>query len=346
MAKIVGHVEEPIFCYYYSAFFALLLSPVSVLPSSQAVFFWGLLQLALLVALYVAAFYIKRDVSPLLAAIYTVIFFTSFPLLHNTKWGQVSVLLVLFIIFACYFAERDRSILAGVIIGLASAIKHYPALFLLYFLMRGNYKAAVSGGLAILVFYALIPIGFFGVEQWLSFELAVFNNAISVSWISADSNSQYFAHVLTRWLGFANAAEVSKWSSVIQWFGNFLVMMNVILLFYMHRREKITDFTIPLVLLFLSLPFFIKTSWPHYFVYLPFCQIIVTRWLGDFKSENRALQTLFLLFLILSVFCSSFFAFKLFPDWRTYNKFGLVFLANLSLLVCVYLAMARGLRKH
>lgn len=56
------------------------------------------------------------------------------------------------------------------------------------------------------------------------------------------------------------------------------------------------------------------------------------------SRRDRYYARMTLAFLpLLSIASSSFFLFNIFPGWQAYSAHGLLFLANLLLLVCVYL---------
>jgi hypothetical protein len=83
------------------------------------------------------------------------------PMLSNLWHGQVTAL-----IFACFclsfwLLHRDRSLAAGVVLGLIVPFKFYPALFVLYFVWRRNWRfvaGTFAGTLAILLI-SLLTVG-------------------------------------------------------------------------------------------------------------------------------------------------------------------------------------------
>jgi hypothetical protein len=91
-----------------------------------------------------------------------------------------------------------------------------------------------------------------------------------------------------------------------------------------------------MVTIFLAIPFVIETSWPHYFVYLPLCQAAVFCYYASyFRSSNLRAKALITL-PVSSMLLSSIFLFNLFPNWEIYNSYGVLFIANLLLLVAVF----------
>ena len=87
------------------------------------------------------------------------------------------------------------------------------------------------------------------------------------------------------------------------------------------------------VLLFLSLPFLVATSWPHYLVYPPFCQLFLFSVLFDRSQElKKPVSILMATGLSLSVVASSVFVLQLVGGWSVHNGAGFLFLANAVLI--------------
>ncbi|HSB97656.1 MAG TPA: hypothetical protein VLC91_14455, partial [Spongiibacteraceae bacterium] len=89
------------------------------------------------------------------------------------------------------------------------------------------------------------------------------------------------------------------------------------------------------LLLFLSLPLLLATSWPHYFVYLPFAETYLLISLVSIKQRWLALFALSL--TICSIAFSSVFFFALFPNWLSYSAKGFLLLGNLVLTLAYHL---------
>lgn len=234
-----------------------------------ALWAWGLIQGILLLVLFCLPLLKLIPLRPIGLALYTAVFVTSFPLLHNTKWGQVSVLLTGSIVAAFHVHQMNRRVLAGVLIGFATAIKYYPAVFLLFFLLRRDLRVCISALIATAVFYALIPMAFMGLERWQTFEALTHRNVSAAGWVSGDPNSQYVANVVARWITLAATPPAPPLFDALRWGGYAIFLANMIMVWIIKSREERDQCVLSMTLLFLSLPFVIKTSWPHYFSYLP-----------------------------------------------------------------------------
>jgi alpha-1,2-mannosyltransferase len=335
--RTILHTSTPISGYFYSAFFALLLVPLGLLEPMPVMWCWGALQAVSLVALCALPLVRLMRLTPCGIALYTAVCATSFPLLHNTKWGQVSVPLAVCVLAAFHAYAGKKRILAGVILAVAAAIKYYPAAFLVYFILKRDFRVCVSFALALIALYVLLPAAVLGPRQWMAFEKAKAAGMSDADWIPDCVNSQYIAHVAERWSQLTFQKSVGRpGAQALTLIGYAIFLCNIALLWLMQRRNLRDEYTLSLVLLFLSLPFVIKTSWPHYFSYLPFCQVAVFAHLASARCPPNSWRKALILLPLSSIACSSVFVFNVFPNWEVYSVCGMLFISNLLLLVCVY----------
>jgi alpha-1,2-mannosyltransferase len=346
MARTISGATEPLYGYYYSAFFAILLTPLGALEPPAALRVWGVLQSGLLVALFILPLRRLLPLRPVWLAVYTGVFATSFPLLHNTKWGQVSVLLAVCALGAFHAYKAGRPVLAGFLLALSAAIKYYPAVFILYFLFKRDLRVCLSWLFSGITLYVCIPVVVMSPEHWLNFEAATLRELARADWVASAGNSQYFSHVIGRWVTGEAGALQGESLGLLSWLSGGIFLSNMVLLGVMQRWKLRNECLLSLTLVFLSLPFAIKTSWPHYFSYLPLCQFaLLTQSLSG--SQTRPVWKEPTAWLpLLSMLCSSFFLFRVFPNWDAYTSAGLLFLANLLLLLSLYLLLLRRPREH
>lgn len=79
----------------------------------------------------------------------TLLAFT--PLRTSFLYGQMHILVLLLLVLAYFFLQRERPIACGVCVALSGALKVYPLLFLLYFAWKKQYRLALSTLAATLV---------------------------------------------------------------------------------------------------------------------------------------------------------------------------------------------------
>lgn len=79
------------------------------------------------------------------------------PFVETLHIGQINVFVIVCLYLAYFLAEHDRQIGAGIALALAVTLKTTPALFVLYFAVQRQYRAAASSVIALAVL-TLIPV--------------------------------------------------------------------------------------------------------------------------------------------------------------------------------------------
>lgn len=328
MGQRVLSFPWPVEGFFYSAFFALLLRPLGAMELSSALWAWGAVQVVAAIALAVLPRRGCAPATPKAVLLYTLLFATSLPLLHNFKWGQVSVLVTLSVLASARLAQEKRDVPAGIVLALGTAIKYYAAFFLIYYAIRRRWRVLQSFAIGAVCFLLILPamaLGPMGAirfqrESWL--ELSRASGVIAQDW-----NSQYFAHVVLRWLGVVDAPDTVRAVAVLGWA---VVALMIWLVWALRSADGVVASDLSMAALLLSLPFVLSTSWPHYFVYLPFCQALA---IGQLCQQPRSGRTrLFLALAILSVVLASVFAMNLSAHWNSYAWSGAILIADVLLM--------------
>jgi alpha-1,2-mannosyltransferase len=123
----------------------LLAVPFAGLSYPDATLAWNLLSLASLAAtLWLVARELRLrpplwSVFPLLTLL-----LVCHPFRQQTSHGQLNLVLLALVTAGWAFDRSDRSFGAGAFLGAATAIKLFPGLFFLYFVLRGRWKAAAA----------------------------------------------------------------------------------------------------------------------------------------------------------------------------------------------------------
>jgi hypothetical protein len=147
----------------------LLLVPFGALPYRDALFCWNLLSLGMFAASLTLVWQrlpIPFSVQSLFRA--TTVFLLCFPLLEHIHFGQIT-LLVLLLLTGVWAADRaDRPILAGVLLGAAVAIKLFPAVLFLFFIMRKRWQT-VASGLASIALATLLTASVLGIHTYRTY---------------------------------------------------------------------------------------------------------------------------------------------------------------------------------
>jgi hypothetical protein len=319
------------FGFFYSAFFAILLHPLAVLPKDQALLIWGLLQAASTLVLLLAPWYLLKKNSVWLSLLYAGLLATSVPVLHNLKWGQVSIFITAGTILCLYLYERKHIYLAATLLAALISIKYYPALFCVYFVFRRDWRFVGALLLGCLFFWLGIPLLTLGFEQTWSFQQSVVEGVRSpLAYVLRNSqNSQYIGAVFSRL--FSVSAHTDSLFVPAQITGYLLTAVNILLSFKLVRTNHPQQAALSFLLLFLSLPLLLATSWPHYFVYLPFAQAYMFICIANLPRQWLAITAVLL--TIGSMMLSSVFLLALFPNWLSYSSKGLLFFSDVALLL-------------
>ncbi|HAW27818.1 MAG TPA: hypothetical protein DCY03_06815, partial [Planctomycetaceae bacterium] len=127
----------------------LIAVPFAWLSYQNAQFAWSLTSLAMLA---MAIFWIVQELKIQMTFWSTLALITLLlacdPLQQSLIQGQPNLLLALLIIAAWKAGRSGNSLVSGVCLGLATAVKIYPAYLFLYFLIRRDIRALAGGALA------------------------------------------------------------------------------------------------------------------------------------------------------------------------------------------------------
>ncbi len=140
-------------------FSAIPVLPLTYWAPLTAKHIWTVFNLALLVAIGA----LLRSLTGLIWRRIALLVVLNLPTHGNLLYGQYYVVLLFLLTLALWFYVREKRALAGVLVGTAFALKIFPVLFLLYFVRRRDWRAAlglVAGGVAA----ALISISAFGLQ--------------------------------------------------------------------------------------------------------------------------------------------------------------------------------------
>src|ERR1700674_429893 len=120
---------------------ALIVLPWSSLPPLQAKRWWLLVNLAFLLVIAVLLTAITKLS---LTRIALVMFLATIPLRDSFLYGQMHILVLLLLTFAACLYFKDSFFLSGIVLAIAATIKIYPALFLIFFVFKKQWRAAMG----------------------------------------------------------------------------------------------------------------------------------------------------------------------------------------------------------
>lgn len=338
-AQILQGAPVRVSGYLYTLFFAILLSPLGLLPPQSAMALWFGIEIAFLALMLVSASRML-ELSPLGTLFLLFLLLTAFPTLHNFKWGQASLPVIACLVAAFSLHRSHRSIPAGILLAFAAAIKYYPAVAAVYFIIKRDLRACFAFLAALAVFYFILPTAIFGFPQWLAFEEATLRFA-GDGVLTFDVNSQFISDVGFKWYlllldseppyGTLQNLAVAGWG---------IGLYCLYLAWQIGQRQFVDETGLAMTALLLAIPFLIRTAWPHYFVYLPVCQVVMLSHIASRFQAARLLEKLTIFLPIASMVSSSIFFFLQFRNWSFYNGYGSLFVGNLLLLISLQAAVA------
>ena len=236
----------------YPPLAAIVLSPLSLLPMRAA---GALVDLGIVVVLALALRPFYRRLGWNLGWVLPAALLLE-PVRGNLAYGQVDVFLMAMVIADCLTSSPRWP--RGSLAGLAAAVKLTPALFIIYFLLRRDYRAAATMGAS---FAAATGLGFLlapgdSARYWTS---TLFN----VGRIGDPQNAtnQSIFGVLTR-----AGLHPGSMSFTCFWLGISLVVIVAACL-GMRRALAVGDVYLALVLNALAILLVSPISWSHHWVW-------------------------------------------------------------------------------
>lgn len=329
MGRMILSFPWPVDGFYYSAFFAIVLRPLGAMSPGHALWAWGVVQGVGAIMLGVLSARQLGRFGPWQAALFTLVFLTSLPLLHNLKWGQVSVVVTLTVLAASVARRDGRPVLAGVLIAFGIAIKYYSALFLVYYAVRREWRVVWVAAATAVLLLMIVPGMVLGPRAAFLFSQESF---VEVSrdahFMVEDRNSQYFPFVVQRLVGPASGLSLP----VLEWVGALIALLGLRIVWALRATATQEAASVSLAVTFLAVSFVVPPSWPHYFVYLPFCQMVILRRTAEPDIglwTRRAVRGL----AVVSIALASVFVLNALQTWARYVSFPFLFVSNALLLL-------------
>jgi len=255
LPKTASNISLP---FIYPPFAALALGIFAVLPWTAATIAYLFCSIgAVAVTLFVVAGHVWPQHSPrrralLAGAVATPLGLLLEPTLATLDFGQVNLFLMVLVAVDCLAKAPKWP--RGLLLGLAAAIKLTPAAFVLYFLVKRDYRAAVTAGISGAVATA---IGFVALpDESRTYWFGGFGNVDGLSG-SAFRTNQSIQGVLAR-------LEVSETASTVLWLGLSAALVAVAVLAMRHAGTSppIALSINALVALLVS-----PISWSHHWVW-------------------------------------------------------------------------------
>jgi len=161
--------------YLYPPAFVVLLGLIAWLPPSAFYVAFGLVNLGLTLLCLSLVYRLLRNADPALVGSRPFVVI-GLPLLCTAHYwfsnlfvyGQANIGLMALVLGGLVLAEKRRDWSAGILLGMAVAVKLAPALFILYFLLHRRWRIAGGALVVFAVFNGLLPVLIRGWEGTLA----------------------------------------------------------------------------------------------------------------------------------------------------------------------------------
>ena len=357
MGEAIFRTELPVEGFLYSPFIAILLGIFPFLGLNASLILWGILQvLSLMFCLLLFRRLVPAGLP--IQLLFVALTLSSFPLLLNYIAGQVSVFILAAIFGMLFFYERGNRVIAAALLAFAVSFKFFPLIFLVLFIARRDTRFLMSSIIGCCVFLLIVPGVFLGANDTLGFYGALFESFLASDWVVVNPHSQFLPHFILRLVNVTEH-DLQAYVPLLHLFVYGVAAANMTLLFLVQRARLQYANLWSLQILFLTTPFFLKTSWPHDFFFLSFTQAFLAWQLlrgkeihggkhnsgeisypdtGQGRITTRY-RTLKFFLLLLSIVASNVVFFNLFNDFFGYGFIGFLFWADLLLLIATYLEL-------
>jgi hypothetical protein len=274
--RLAGNLNPP--------FFTLLSFPLAYLPYSQALLVWT--SLSMLAGCF-AILLIQQKLEP--HAIYSLpsgllllsAFLSYFPSFAALQFGQVSLLLLPLIVLGWRATYDRKPIKAAIFLGLAASLKPFFALFLLYFLIRKEWRALWTFSFTLVV-CAYLALAVFGMKTYYAYYQA----CQQIAWAASSWNVSFYGLLLRLIGGPETNTPLIPIPGLFTFAYLFLsAILILVLVWFLRptanidpRKKTCLDFSIILVAMLLLSPL----GWMYYFPFLSIPFLI----LWDFSKKG------------------------------------------------------------
>ncbi len=130
--------------YRYLPFFATTLIPIVIVSPDFAQDAWIILNVVFLGAtIWLGTIVIAGRFTPTVFVIVLAGVISFYSIREDSTWGNVSILLGFLATLTYWLWRKERRLLAGVVLGIGITIKFFPAILVLYFLCKREFRIIV-----------------------------------------------------------------------------------------------------------------------------------------------------------------------------------------------------------
>jgi len=259
--RLPGNLNLPIF--------TLLILPLAYLSYGVSMWVWSLVSIVCGIG---TIFLLRKQIFAESNSIKTlglvIGFFAYYPTLATLHFGQITLFLLPLVVGAWLASRNNQALLAAILLGIATGIKPFFGLFLIYFLVRREWQATFIFTLTILI-SLLIPLLIFGKQTFFSYQETL--NVIN--WTSSSWNISIWG-MLGRFFGSNKEMNAALIPIVGLNSKVYLILAGLLLLTLIkflrsnldvnNTQKADINFSITLIIMLLVAPL----GWIYYFPFL------------------------------------------------------------------------------
>ncbi len=298
--------------YVYPPLYACLLAPMTVMNAKVAAAVWYVFKLALTALTFWLLWQWVGSTAPFSWKFAGLLFLaTGRFIIDDFQLGQLTLVVMELAIIGLYAKAHWQEGWGAILLGMSIALKLLPGIFIVYFLLRKEFRFAVWTGLAAMA-WSVMPVFWYGGQlPWLSerFWHQQVAGAATLSALSGADN-QSLQGMLMRWLGrFPTEMMVLPYANIAD-----LPFQTIKILVYvgdavalgwwgwMVRRDR--DGLVSLAGTFVTMLIISPNSGKSYFValLLPYALMVHELLFGERTKEWRFTRIFFIASLILCTF--------------------------------------------
>ena len=313
----------------YPPFFSLLFAPFVPLPRwlGASIWFWVSLGLAL-AATYLSVRTVaeEEDAVRIERATYVLpLLLTAGIIGSNLETAQVNTVTLFLLCLSLYWFKRKKDISAGAALGVVTALKLTPGLFIVYFLYKRAFRVVAATTVAIVVCWLIVPALVFGpgnfvhiVGDWYGILSGFIREGTLAEGIQGfrDTNQslsaafhRYFTEVPARWLRSEGRGELYLNVLALDlWLADLIIkamVVSILLLLAWLCRTPVGDrrnvaLSLEYSLVFIATLFISPISWINHYVFLLFPYAAAVYYIRTRRRGSRERQTL--LYVLIASF--------------------------------------------
>ncbi|MCX7918307.1 MAG: DUF2029 domain-containing protein [bacterium] len=301
--------------FVYPPIVAIFFIPLSLLSypiAQEAWFIFNHVFLIIGLGLLIATFDSEHRLIYVISALGLT--FNFYPLYRTLTAGQLNLLILFLLCFAWFLFVKKSQLWSGMILGIATLIKLFPGLFILFFLWKREYKLAVAA-LATIIILVGLSLAIQGIQLYQDYGtiLAQMNYGRS-TWSEFQqrfdvepANQSIHALLLRLFVSnpvttpVINLPVLAKLLSIL-----FSIILLGVCIWLTYPREKMepimSSLQLEFSLILITALLIPSLLWDHYLVYF----FLILLWLIDywFKSSNFSIKSIIytsILYLIMAI---------------------------------------------